>query len=277
MRSFCYQLQEADLAQLQQSNFDLMILDYSRDGTAAGRWTSAEISTLQRHPRGSRRLVLAYLSIGEAENYRFYWQKGFRPGQPGWLDKSNPNWPNNFKVRYWDKSWQAILFGNPQAYLDQILEAGFDGIYLDIVDAYEYYEERGRGSASQEMVQLITNLAKYGRQRGGADFGVFTQNGEALWQKSLLATITGVGREDTYFGYEAEGRPSPLVFTRTMETRLDAVVKAGKIVLNVDYTANPKQVKEAYHRALQHSYLEYTTTRGLDRLWLWPGLQPPKT
>jgi len=58
------------------------------------------------------------------------------PGAPSWLDKENPDWPGNYKVRFWDSGWQAIIF----QYLDKILAQGFDGVYLDLVDAYEYYQ-----------------------------------------------------------------------------------------------------------------------------------------
>jgi cysteinyl-tRNA synthetase len=34
-----------------------------------------------------------------------------------------------------------VLFGSDDAYLDRILAAGFDGAYLDIIDAFEYFEE----------------------------------------------------------------------------------------------------------------------------------------
>jgi len=44
-------------------------------------------------------------------------------------------------VKYWDKEWQQIIYGTPGAYLDRILKAGFDGVYLDLVDAFEYFEE----------------------------------------------------------------------------------------------------------------------------------------
>jgi len=37
---------------------------------------------------------------------------------------------------------QAIIFGTESAYLDQILNSGFDGVYLDIIDAFEYFEEQ---------------------------------------------------------------------------------------------------------------------------------------
>ena len=75
--------------------------------------------------------MLAYMNIGEAEDYRFYWQDGWRPGNPTWLDAENPDWPGNYEVYHWDPGWQAII----SAYTDRLLSAGFDGAYLDIIDA----------------------------------------------------------------------------------------------------------------------------------------------
>ncbi|MCX5769013.1 MAG: hypothetical protein NTZ09_01885 [Candidatus Hydrogenedentes bacterium] len=34
------------------------------------------------------------------------------------------------------------ILGGPDAYLDRIITAGFDGVYLDIIDAFEYFEEK---------------------------------------------------------------------------------------------------------------------------------------
>jgi cysteinyl-tRNA synthetase len=45
-------------------------------------------------------------------------------------------------VRYWDKTWQNIIYGNNDTYLKKIIDAGFDGVYLDVVDAFEYFEEK---------------------------------------------------------------------------------------------------------------------------------------
>jgi len=45
-------------------------------------------------------------------------------------------------VAYWDESWQQIIYGNNSSYLKKILDADFDGVYLDIIDAYEYFEEQ---------------------------------------------------------------------------------------------------------------------------------------
>jgi len=49
----------------------------------------------------------------------------------------NPEWPGNFKVRYWEEGWREVVYG----YLGRVMEAGFDGAYLDVVDAFEYFEE----------------------------------------------------------------------------------------------------------------------------------------
>lgn len=40
----------------------------------------------------------------------------------------------------WDENWQAIIYGNDDSYLKKIIDAGFDGVYLDIIDAFEYFE-----------------------------------------------------------------------------------------------------------------------------------------
>jgi cysteinyl-tRNA synthetase len=134
------------------TDYDLLVVDaFVEDGERGPRWlTATEVHTLQRKPSGARRLVLAYLSVGEAESYRYYWRRQWdrfadgTPDQdaPPWLERENPRWPGNYKVRYWDPRWQAILFGQADAYLDGILARGYDGVYLDLVDAYLYYQER---------------------------------------------------------------------------------------------------------------------------------------
>jgi len=120
------------------TNYDILLIDlfYAENDSL----TFAEISSLKVKANGGSRLVIAYLSIGEAENYRYYWQPGWETDPPAWLAGENPDWPGNYKVRYWDPAWQNIICGNDDSYLKKILNAGFDGAYLDIIDAFEYFE-----------------------------------------------------------------------------------------------------------------------------------------
>jgi len=132
----------AYLAAMDATTYDLLIVDaFAEDGIL----TDAEVDALQTKPGGARRLVLAYMSIGEAESYRDYWTAAWDRTPPAFVVEENPDWPGNFVVRYWDPAWRAILFGTDGAYLDRILAAGFDGVYLDIIDAFEYFEERRGG------------------------------------------------------------------------------------------------------------------------------------
>lgn len=82
---FVYQLQRIDLEAIGETKFDLVIMDYSRDGSDERKFTADEIAALKSSPGGPK-TVLSYMSIGEAENYRWYWQKSWddnRNGRPG--------------------------------------------------------------------------------------------------------------------------------------------------------------------------------------------------
>ena len=123
------------------TNYDAFIIDLFYDEGES--LTMTDLAALQSKPNGAPRLVLAYLSIGEAEDYRYYWNNnwGKRKSKPEWLYKENNRWKGNYKVFYWMESWQEIIFGSEDAYLDKILNAGFNGIYLDLIDAFETYED----------------------------------------------------------------------------------------------------------------------------------------
>ncbi|MCG8569858.1 MAG: endo alpha-1,4 polygalactosaminidase [Spirochaetes bacterium] len=120
------------------TNYDVVIVDlFFHDNEL----TSADLQKLKQKANGANRLVIAYMSIGEAENYRYYWRNSWNTFAPLWLDEENPNWEGNYKVKFWKLGWQYLITGNKQSYVQKILDAGFDGVYLDIIDAFEYYEE----------------------------------------------------------------------------------------------------------------------------------------
>ena len=133
-----YASTEEMISAVTQTNYDLLIMDLFFDETT--RFTQAEINQIRSKADGGKRLVICYMSIGEAEDYRYYWQSSWEENNPDWLDGENPDWEGNYKVKYWEKDWQDIVYGNDESYTKKILDAGFDGVYLDIIEAYEYYE-----------------------------------------------------------------------------------------------------------------------------------------
>jgi cysteinyl-tRNA synthetase len=122
---------------LTATNYDVVIMDLFLNDEA---FTAAEISQLRNKANGGRRLVICYMSIGEAEDYRYYWENSWNNSKPDWIAAENPDWPGNYKVKYWNAEWQGLIYKNTDSYLSKITDAGFDGVYLDIIDAFEYFE-----------------------------------------------------------------------------------------------------------------------------------------
>lgn len=131
------------LSSLGDNNYDLIIIDLYFAGQTLSK---QDLAKLSHKKNGGRRLVYAYMSIGEASDYRAYWQPEWSYARPDWIVAGNPNWPGSYKVEYWQSSWQKLLFGSPDAYLDQILNAGFDGVFLDVIDAFEYFAVQERAN-----------------------------------------------------------------------------------------------------------------------------------
>jgi cysteinyl-tRNA synthetase, unknown class len=226
-----------ELNQLLQNPAKLLVLDYSHDGAEGRRYQPAEIDAL--HNNGQQ--ALSYLSIGESSNWRYYFQNGWKTNPPDWQGKENPDWPGSSKVKYWDPDWQRITL----EYLDKIIDSGFDGAYLDIVDAFDYWSNPKNGEglvldradAAKRMIDWVEKIVEHARvDRGKPNFHVIPQNAEALLPYDttgkFLKEISGVGVESLYYnGVQAQDPGS--IAERT--TNLNKVVAAGKPVLVIDY------------------------------------------
>lgn len=132
-----YTSKQAFVDAVKNTNYDYIIMDFFYNGE---EFTATQIEELKQKANGGKRLLICYMSIGEAEDYRYYWQSNWTIGNPSFIEKENPNWAGNYVVRYWESEWQDIIYGNDSSYLKKIIDAGFDGVYLDIIDAFEQFE-----------------------------------------------------------------------------------------------------------------------------------------
>lgn len=281
INDFVYQLQDMDLEAIGKTRFDMVIIDYSQtphelnpqvcsakqipiyspihihqDTSEKGRFTLEQITALKNSPGGPK-TVLAYMSIGEAENYRWYWKNKWDrdndgkpdPCAPSWLETENSDRPGNYKVRYWEPGWQAIIYGSPTSYLDKIIEAGFDGVYLS------------RLTAEQEMVDFVKAIAFYARViKGKADFLIIPQNGEGLSSHpDYVQVVDGIGKEETWGEAIAN---------------IDVFKQAKKFVLVIEYVTRQDLIDDFYTKAIEKGYIPYATERDLDVLSINPGHEP---
>ena len=119
---------------LKNTNYDLLLIEVSYDTIF---FTREQIENLKIKNNGGKRIVIAYLSIGEAEDYRFYWEKKWKKKKPNWIIKENENWEGNYIVKYWNPEWKNII----KEYQKKLDEIGVDGYLLDTVDTYQYFED----------------------------------------------------------------------------------------------------------------------------------------
>ena len=68
------------------------------------------------------------MSIGEIEDYRYYWQSDWKVGNPLVIENEDPNWEGNYYVRYWETDWKNIIFGNDNSYLKKILDETYHSL-----------------------------------------------------------------------------------------------------------------------------------------------------
>jgi cysteinyl-tRNA synthetase len=275
IKDFVYAINGAEIDDILNTTFDLAIIDYSHDGTEAEKYTPAQIQSLKDHGT----LPIAYFSIGEAEEYRYYWQNSWITSPPSWLGEENPDWEGNYKVRYWQTGWKDIIFD----YLDRIIALGFEGVMLDIIDAYYYWsEEQGEVSeqfAATEMINFVNEIHTYAvNKTGNPRFKVFPQNAVEILDYDTdgryLETITGLSIESLFYEDGSETNSQDRGY------RLDYLERykgAGKFIFVTDYVfPNMPQVNTFYSKTLSLGFVPYAANESaeLDSVLIIPGFQP---
>ena len=122
------------------TNFDVVVVDvFHRAGEPL---TRQAVATLKYKKIGARRLVLAYVNIGTAASYRYYWKPRWREGSPLWIAAPYPGNPDQHYVQYWAPEWQQIIAGDTDSYVYGVIAQGFDGVVLDGIETFRFFEGR---------------------------------------------------------------------------------------------------------------------------------------
>ncbi|WP_299592456.1 endo alpha-1,4 polygalactosaminidase [uncultured Microbulbifer sp.] len=124
--------------ELVNTDYDVIVLDFFFNGE---EFTANQIRQLQRKSNGRARKVLATVNIGHAENNRYYWENHWVSNPPDWLNEQIPGNNGLYYVNYWNPAWQDIISGDEDSYIYKIANAGFDGAYLQGLDAYEHFQD----------------------------------------------------------------------------------------------------------------------------------------
>jgi cysteinyl-tRNA synthetase len=279
--SFAYVLQADSFAksksaavdQLATSGRDWIVLDATFGGDTV--WERADIDAI-RNGRANRKVV-AYISIGEAEDYRPYWHKEWGSNRnltasaPAWLGVENPEWKGNYRVKYWNAEWEKLVLAS----IDDAMERGFDGVYLDIVDGFETFEQEGKEfiedrvnpethqSYRRDMVDWVKAIAARARAKNPASL-VIPQNGSQLVEHpDFLEIISAISIEDLFTN---GNKIQPKSHTNEVLDDLRKIASANKPALLVEYPKLQERQALTKKLAVENGLVWLITDRQLKTL-----------
>jgi len=279
--SFAYVLQadsfakskSAAVERLAASGRDWIVIDAYFDGDTS--WERADLDTIRRGRAG--RKVVAYISIGEAEDYRPYWRKEWSnhgkltASAPVWLGMENPDWKGNYQVKYWNAEWKKLMLD----LIDDAMGRGFDGVYLDIVDGFVTFEQEGREyiddrlnpetgqSYRRDMVDWVKAIATRARAKNHAAL-VIPQNGSQLVKHvDFLGVISAIGIEDLFTN---GNKLQPKSHTNEVLGYLSKIAEVKKPVLLIEYPKSDNQQLLAKKLAAKNGLVWLVTDRQLKTL-----------
>ena len=270
INAWAYQLQNVTPTAIAPDNsFQLFVTDYSDGGSGANAYTAAQVQMM--HTGGKK--VIAYISIGEAENYRDYWQPGWNNNPPAWLGPENPDWPGNYKVKFWYPEWKNIIY----TYIDIILAKGYDGIYMDIIDAYYYWQEENvqEPYADTLMVDFIAGIRHHvDSALGNGAFIVIPQNAEDIIDAANITptltnkyfnAINAIGVEDVFFpgNNDMNNAYGPDSYRTGLLAEFN---NRGKRVFSIEYIDQPAKLNQYVAAAQANNYVPYACYRPLDMI-----------
>lgn len=217
--------------------FDLLILE-------GEHYSKSEISEL----RENKKIVLAYLNIGEIETYRPY----FDLVKPDWLLEKNEDWPDHYFVNPSKKGWRNLL---QKKVIPQYLDKGFQGFLFDSVDLASQSRFPEYHSA---MVKLIKSLHK-----NFPKAIIILNNGEFLLD-DIANNVHGLLIEEVF----TERINEKLTRLRTKETYLPMLEKLTKtkvkwniptFVLEYFPTKEILPKRDIFEHSQNYGFLPYIT------------------
>ena len=131
---------------LHGTNHDMVIVDVFHGRQPLSR---RAVETLKYKKIGAKRLVVAQIDIGSAASYMYYWKDGWGEGSPPFINAPHRGDPDRYYVEYWQPEWKKLIAGDTNSYIYGIIRQGFDGVLIDGLNAYKYFEGSGAESEAK--------------------------------------------------------------------------------------------------------------------------------
>ena len=261
-KTWHYQLTNYDLEKLNKVDADVFVIDYALEGGKVPM-NPEQVARLKKKPDGRRRYVISYMSIGEAEEYRYYWQDRWKAQKPVWLGAENCAWPKAHAIRYWRDEWKDISFRKPDSYIKRIIDAGYDGVYLDRVDMYDWFKKEN-ANARAEMIKYMVELSAQAKS-WKPGFFILPQNAEELMSdRAYRRAVDGMGKEELLHSGSETGKRNPERDIRVAYGNLSHLLWAYKPVFAVEYVLTKAAIAKSEAELRSLGIVPTVQTRALD-------------
>jgi polysaccharide biosynthesis protein PelA len=208
---------------------------------------------------------IAYVSMGEAEVYRFYW-----PQIQGtsFVLEENPNWAGNFYVDVRDSSWQALII---DTVISKIVQAGFQGIMLDTLDTAEFLEDRDPEKFYGMRAAMTAFVKKVHEKYPG--LLLISNNGFALLPE-LAPFLSAMLVEDVYRMPDFEKGGYTDVPQADREYKIKTLVQLQRAyhlpVFNIEYVSrtDKKNIRFCLRASRRLGFKPYVAEKELREIYL---------
>ncbi|MGN7161224.1 endo alpha-1,4 polygalactosaminidase [Sphingomonas sp. SAFR-052] len=219
--------------------------------------------------RGPGATLLGYVSLGEVEKRRPYFAALERAGA---LGIANPDWPDARRADLRHPAWTAAVLDQ---IVPQILQLGYDGIFIDTMDNAEAMERQDPQGAN-DMVAAGARLIAAIRARFPG-IRIMLNRGYALLDR-VAVSIDYVLGESMASRWNFATKRYDLLSDSDWTWQADRLraakaINPAMVVTTLDYwdMADTRQVANLYARERAGGFAPYVSTLALDRLWPEPA------
>ena len=199
--------------------------------------------------------VIAYVNLGMAEEWRSYWKERWRRSPPRWIAEKSREWSGEYVVMFWHPAWRRIL----RRVLKSIEREGYDGILLDNIDVYEYWEEKGC-KAEEKLLMIIKwiKLTYNGKIYVNIGSGL-----KLIYDEEFMKLVDGILREEVWASYRGVIDPEE---TKEILNALIYAKQRGKDVVILDYSNNERLTNAILSECAILGFKCYIGSRDLNSL-----------
>ena len=230
-------------APLLEAEQQLVVLD-------PDNYLSGEVETLKQ----AGHIVLAYLCIGEAESWRAYWHK---ISWESWVVGPSSRRSGSYLIRFYSAyTWAGVL----KDYVEDIIEFGYQGLFLDPAYALSYYPDK-----AEDMADLVQELAEEARYDDPDAYVVLFEGGELLEYSQIVMEIDGLAEEGVW--WDSDWLRSSAVDTMLRKDYLIQARGLGITPLVMEYADGDAAIIEVETLADGEGFIPFFVPKEWGKYW----------